>query len=140
MVITVGREIDPAELGPTPPHIRVERFVPQQFLLPRCNVVACHAGSGSVLGALAFGVPMLLLPMGADQPANADRCADLGVATMLDPLTVSPEQAAEAVRTLLTEPRFGPPQRSGGRPAKPCRPPDEAVRWIQMLNGHSSSS
>ncbi len=29
VVATVGREIDPAELGPQPPHVRIERFVPQ---------------------------------------------------------------------------------------------------------------
>jgi hypothetical protein len=29
------------------------------------------------MGAVTFGLPSVLLPMGADQPHNAARCADL---------------------------------------------------------------
>lgn len=106
IVVTVGREIDPTELGPMPPHVHVERFVPQASVLPHCDLVVCHAGSGSVMGALAFGRPMLLLPMGADQPANADRCADLGVATVLDPLLATVDDVTTAARELLLDPTF----------------------------------
>ncbi|HEY8788110.1 MAG TPA: glycosyltransferase [Actinopolymorphaceae bacterium] len=81
IIVTVGREIDPAELGDQPANVRVDRFVRQEALLPHCDVVVSHAGSGSVIGALAFGVPLVLLPMGADQPLNADRCLALGVRT-----------------------------------------------------------
>lgn len=77
IIVTVGREIDPAELGNQPTKVRIDRFVPQEVLLPHCDVVVSHAGSGSVIGALAFGVPLVLLPMGADQPLNADRCQAL---------------------------------------------------------------
>ncbi len=74
VVATVGAEIDPAEFGPLPPHVRVERFLPQAEILPRCSAVVSQAGSGSVLGALAHGLPQVLIPMGADQPLNASRC------------------------------------------------------------------
>ena len=84
VVVTVGRQIDPAELGPQPPHVRVERFVPQADILARCSAVVSHGGSGSVLGALAHGLPQVLIPMGADQPLNAARCEQLGVARVLD--------------------------------------------------------
>ena len=71
VVVTTGREVDPAALGPQPSNVRVESYVPQASLLPRCDLVVSHGGSGSVIGALAHGVPMVLLPMGADQPFNA---------------------------------------------------------------------
>jgi UDP:flavonoid glycosyltransferase YjiC (YdhE family) len=51
VVATVGRSLDPAELGPQPANVRVERFAPQAELLPRCAVAVTHAGSGSVAGA-----------------------------------------------------------------------------------------
>jgi UDP:flavonoid glycosyltransferase YjiC (YdhE family) len=140
VVVTVGRELNPAELGPTLSHVRVERFVPQQFLLPRCDVVACHAGSGSVLGALAFGVPMLLVPMGADQPANADRCAELGVATVLDPLQLTPEQVAGAARTLLQESRFRAAAQPWRAACADLPTAADAVPWFHQLTRHSSSS
>ena len=101
VVITVGNEIDPAELGVRADSIHIERFIPQQVLLAHCQVAVTHAGSGSVIGALAFGVPLVLLPMGADQPWNADRCQELGVAEVLDPIAASAAQIREATNTVL---------------------------------------
>src|SRR5205823_2594812 len=80
LVVTVGRDIDPAELGPQPANVHIERYIPQAWLLPHCRLVVSHGGSGSVMGALAHGLPLVLLPMGADQPLNGARCAALGVA------------------------------------------------------------
>jgi len=140
VVVTVGREIDPAELGPPPANVRVERYVPQQFLLPRCDLLVCHAGSGSVLGALASGVPMLLLPMGADQPANADQCAALGVATVLDPLTTTPAEVTAEARVLLTDPRFRLAAAPWRDVCAALPSAKYAVGWIRTLAAHSSSS
>jgi UDP:flavonoid glycosyltransferase YjiC (YdhE family) len=106
IVVTLGREIDPAEVGPQPAHVRVERFIPQRDLLPHCALAVTHAGSGSVIGALAFGVPLLLLPMGADQPHNADRCAALGVGRQLDPLTAGPAEIRAAAAGVLATPAY----------------------------------
>lgn len=106
VVVTVGREIDPAELGHQPSNIRVERFIPQEALLPHCSAVVSHAGSGSVVGALTFGIPSVLLPLGADQPLNAARCAALGVARVLDPLTADAHDVRSAVTTVLHAPAY----------------------------------
>jgi UDP:flavonoid glycosyltransferase YjiC (YdhE family) len=70
-------------------------------------VVVSHAGSGSVLGALAFGRPMVLLPIGADQPLNAERCVATGVAVALDPMRAAPDDVAAAVTTVLDDPGYG---------------------------------
>jgi UDP:flavonoid glycosyltransferase YjiC (YdhE family) len=104
VAVTVGRDVDPAELGTQPRHVRVERFVPQASLLPHCAAVVSHGGSGSVLGALAHGVPMVLIPMGADQPLNAGRCEALGVARVLDARTATPAEVREAVSAVLEDP------------------------------------
>ncbi|GAA1518135.1 glycosyltransferase [Kribbella lupini] len=106
VVVTVGREVDPAELGERADNVLVERFVPQRALLPRAAAVVSHAGSGTVVSALACGVPLVLLPMGADQPWNADRCEELGVGRVLDPLTASPAEATAAVDDVLTTPGY----------------------------------
>jgi MGT family glycosyltransferase len=104
LVVTIGSEIDPATFGPQPAHVRIERYVPQSWLLPRCSLMVSQAGSGGVTGALALGVPMVLLPIGADQPANAARCVALGVARVLDPVGCSPETVREAARAVLADP------------------------------------
>jgi UDP:flavonoid glycosyltransferase YjiC (YdhE family) len=106
LVVTVGREIDPAEFGPQPANFRIERYVDQAAVLPRCRAVVCHGGSGSVLGALAHGLPLVVIPMGADQPLNAARCAALGVGRVLDALAATPDDAREAVSAVLTEPAY----------------------------------
>jgi UDP:flavonoid glycosyltransferase YjiC (YdhE family) len=104
VVVTVGRTLDPGELGAQPRNVRVERFVPQDELLPRCAAAVSHAGSGSVAGALAHGVPLVCVPIGADQPLNAARCVALGAGLALDPLTLRPEDARDAVAEVLDEP------------------------------------
>jgi len=104
VVMTVGRDIDPAEFGPQPDRVHIERHTPQSQLLPHCSLVVSHAGSGSVIGALAHGLPMVLLPMGADQPHNAARCAELGLARVLDAVRATPGELREAVSIQLLDP------------------------------------
>ncbi len=103
VVVTVGHEIDPAELGPQPANVTVERFLSAKEILPRSQLVVCHGGSGTVIGALAFGVPLILLPMGADQPLNAERCQALGVARVLDAATATEQAIDHAARVALTD-------------------------------------
>lgn len=107
VIVTVGRDIDPAELGPQPAHVRIERYVPQSEVLPHCDGVVSHGGSGSVTNALAHGLPMVLIPLGADQPLNAARCETLGVARVLDALTATPQQVREAVSRVLDDSAYG---------------------------------
>ncbi len=104
VVMTVGRGNDPAPLAPLPANAVVERFVPQSFILPRASVVVTHGGSGSILGALAEGLPMVLVPQGADQFENAARCAELGAGLVLMPGEVTSRSVREAVETVLAEP------------------------------------
>ncbi len=105
-VVTVGREVDPQELGEQPGNVHIERYIPQSLLLPHCSLVVSHAGSGSVIGALAHGLPMVLIPIGADQPLNASRCEQLRVAQVLDALKATPESVRTAVSTVISDPTY----------------------------------
>ena len=67
VVMTVGHDHDPAELAPFPANARVERFIPQAELLPSCSVIVHHSGAGTTFGALAHGVPQVILPQGRRQ-------------------------------------------------------------------------
>ncbi|HXA61040.1 MAG TPA: glycosyltransferase [Streptosporangiaceae bacterium] len=106
LVVTVGRHIDPAEFGPQPANVRIERYLPQSSVLPNCDLVVSHGGSGSVIGALAHGLPSVLIPMGADQPHNAARCADLGVSRVLDAVRATPEAVRDAASAVLADPAY----------------------------------
>jgi UDP:flavonoid glycosyltransferase YjiC (YdhE family) len=106
VIATVGTQIDPAVFGAQRAGVRVERFVPQESVLPGCDLVISHGGSGSVIGALAHGLPTVLLPMGADQPQNAEQCARLGVGRELDPVTATPDDVRAAVAEVLADPGY----------------------------------
>lgn len=106
VIATVGRAIDPAVFGSQAANIEIAQYIPQSVVLPHCAAVVAHGGSGSVIGALAHGLPMVLIPMGADQPQNAARCADLGVALVLDAVTAAPADVHAAVSTLLADPSY----------------------------------
>ncbi|MDJ0864580.1 MAG: glycosyltransferase [Myxococcota bacterium] len=106
VIATVGPDLDPRELGPQPSHVRVETFVPQSAVLPHCELVVSHGGSGSVIGALAHGLPSVLVPIGADQPGNARRCVALGVARELDAISLTPEEVRAATAAVLDDPSY----------------------------------
>jgi MGT family glycosyltransferase len=105
VIATVGRDNDPDRLRPWPANARIERFVPQAVLLPRCAAAVNHGGSGTMFGALAHGLGQLILPQSADNFVNADAVARAGYGTQLLPEQVTPASVADAVRTLLTDPR-----------------------------------
>jgi UDP:flavonoid glycosyltransferase YjiC (YdhE family) len=106
VVVTVGREVEPEALGPQPANVRVAQYVPQSLLLRHCDLVVSHAGSGSVVGALAHGLPMVLLPIGADQPLNAARCIALDIARVLDPFEATSADVASATEEVLADVRY----------------------------------
>ncbi len=103
VLLTVGHHVDPADLGPRPAHVRVERFVPQAEVLATADLVVSHGGSGSLVAALAHGLPSVLLPLGADQPHNAARAEELGLARVLDAATATPEEIRRGVEEALQD-------------------------------------
>jgi MGT family glycosyltransferase len=106
LVVTVGRGKDPAELGPQPPHMRVERYVPQSLLLPHCDLVVCHGGHNTVLAAVGHGLPLVVVPIAADQPENARRCAELGLGRVVGPDERAPDAIRRAAGDVLRDPRY----------------------------------
>ena len=75
---------------------------PLAALLPRCDAVLCHAGSGTTLAALTAGLPLVLVPDGADQFVNAESCRKAGVARTLTPDRTTPAAVRDAVTAVLS--------------------------------------
>ena len=78
VLLTLGGELPDDALGPLPGNVHAERWVPQADVLAHADLVVCHGGSGTTLGALAAGVPLVVMPLFADQPHNARRVAAVG--------------------------------------------------------------
>ena len=106
VVVTVGYSQDPAQLAPFPPNVRVERFIPQAEILPTCALVIHHGGAGTTFGALAHGVPQVIIPQGADNFEHAAMCTRAGAALTLLPGDFTPGNLGAAVRRTLQEPTF----------------------------------
>jgi UDP:flavonoid glycosyltransferase YjiC (YdhE family) len=81
---------------PRPDNVHVEPWVPQSEVLASAALVVCHGGSGTAFGALAAGVPLVLVPMFADQRANAALLARTGTA-----LVTSLDRGADALRSAI---------------------------------------
>ena len=120
VVIALGAGIPPEALGEVASNIRVGGFLPQARILERASVVVNHGGYGTVSAALGAGLPLFLLPMGADQPYNTERCITAGAALGViqdqppgpppagpPPFTApDPHVIRDGTRRLLDEPAF----------------------------------
>lgn len=106
VVITVGPEVDVASVGPPPPNVRVERYVPQSLLFGRCSVIVCHGGYGTLLAAIEHGVPLVVVPFGADQPINARSVERLGIGRVIEEDEVTAERMRATVRAVLDDPAY----------------------------------
>lgn len=82
VLMTTGPHVTASELGPLPANVSVEAFVPQVQVLRHARAMICHGGSGTLVGGFAAGIPILALPLFADQPENAERLQAAGLGLM----------------------------------------------------------
>lgn len=105
VVATVGNDNDPAVLGPQPANVHVERYIPQALLLPHCQLVVNQGGT-AMLDILGHGLPLLVVPQGANQFHNAEACVRSGAGLALLPAEVEAPRVAEGLRRLVKEDSF----------------------------------
>ena len=101
VLATTGHDLDPVQFGPQPSHVAIARFIPQALVLRQVDAVVCHCGSGTMLGALAEGRPIVALPMAADQFANAEQIVRTGAGLAVPPEERTPEAIRGAVEQVL---------------------------------------
>jgi UDP:flavonoid glycosyltransferase YjiC (YdhE family) len=111
VLFTVGNAIEIAGLHPIPNNVHVEAWVPQNDVFREASLVICHGGSGTTFGALAAGLPIVFVPLFADQLPNALRVVEAGAGLEVAPGSqsgkrprardFSPARIAEAVTTVL---------------------------------------
>ncbi|ROO63266.1 N-glycosyltransferase [Micromonospora sp. Llam0] len=106
-VVAIGSDQDPDGWGGArATNVRLESFVPQQELLPFCDLFITHGGFNGVREAIGSGVPMVTLPLFGDHPATAARLSRLGLALELNADTVTPAALRAAVTTVLRDPGY----------------------------------
>lgn len=81
-------------------------FAPQQAVLARADAVVSHAGSNTVMDAIAARTPILALPIAFDQPGTASRVAHAGIGLKASPQFASSDHMAKLLKRLLNESSF----------------------------------
>jgi MGT family glycosyltransferase len=103
-VLTTGPAIPPQDV-PAPPNVRVLRAAPHSEVLAEADAVVTHAGHGTVLKALAAGVPVVCMPLGRDQKDNTTRVLRLGAGVRISK-RASVDQIGAAVQNVLNQPAY----------------------------------
>lgn len=103
-LITTGPALDPSMVRP-PANVEVVASAPHAEVLRHASAVVNHGGHGTVVKALAAGVPMVVMHHGRDQADNAARVTARGAGIAVK-RTATPATIAAAVRRLLDEPSF----------------------------------
>jgi len=147
VLVTTGRTVDPAVLGPQPDNVHAASFVAQDEVLGAAAAVVCHAGVGTVYGALSVGVPLVVAPLGADQPVCAMGCVLAGAAVSLapvpqpedfmafvtNPAEVTAAQVSDATARVLDSSTYGQAARRIADEIAGTPPPASVVPWLASL-------
>lgn len=129
-VITTGFGLDPDEIR-VPPEVLVRRYIPHVALMPHASLVVTHGGMGTVLAATAYGVPMLCMPLGRDQPEIAARVEALGAGR-----TIHLEAPVEEIRSAISDALESDELRAGARRmAEVIAGYEKGARAIEELEG-----
>jgi N-glycosyltransferase len=83
-----------------------ESWLDFDAIVPRCAVVVTVGGFGTVMAALRYGVPVVVLPSGADHETNGRRCAALGVGAHLPRATLTPATLRAAIDRVINDPAY----------------------------------
>jgi len=103
-IVTLGPALDAVQLR-VPGNVEVQRLARHSELFTQAAVVVTHGGHGTVIRALAAGVPVVCLPMGRDQAGNAARVVARKAGKLL-PLTASVAAICATINEVLTVPRY----------------------------------
>jgi UDP:flavonoid glycosyltransferase YjiC (YdhE family) len=122
-------------LGNIPGNVRLEPWAPQDLVLPHAAALICHGGSGTIIGGLAAGVPMVVTPVGADQPENARRIEAVGAGIAVadrDPATI-----CAALERALTDPAI---RAGAGRLAAEIAATPDVDAAVTMMTGFARAA
>lgn len=134
IVVTTGP--NPADTVQTrSPHVHVADYLPQSHILPKVDLVVSHGGAGTTLGAVAYGLPHLVIPGAAlSQQRNAMRTEAIGIGLSL-PQDADTEQVRTAAQRLLSDPAYQAAGAAARASLERLPSVEEGVRLLDTLGG-----
>lgn len=101
VLVTVGPALEAGDLA-LPANAAAVSYVPHDQVLPEASVLISHMGHGTLAAGVRNGVPLVAVPMGRDQHANAAVVEALGIGRMVD-AAADPTLLAEAAGGILAD-------------------------------------
>ncbi|XP_055444697.1 UDP-glucuronosyltransferase 2B4-like isoform X4 [Bubalus kerabau] len=130
----------PDTLGP---NTRLYKWIPQNDLLghPKTKAFITHGGSNGIYEAIYHGIPMVGLPLFADQPHNIVHMTAKGAAIRLDLETISTADLLNALKEVINNPFYKENimRLSAIQHDQPMKPLDRAVFWIEFVMRHKGA-
>nr|KAF6394209.1 hypothetical protein mPipKuh1_018451 [Pipistrellus kuhlii] len=130
----------PDTLGP---NTRLYKWIPQNDLLghPKTKAFITHGGTNGIYEAISHGIPMVGLPMFADQPDNIAHMKTKGAAIRMDFNTMSTADLLNALKTVINDPSYkeNAMRLSRIHHDQPMKPLERAVFWIEFVMRHKGA-
>ena len=131
LILSLGNNLQPEELGPVPDGVIVVRYAPQLELLKRAALCITHGGPNTVLEALANGVPLVAIPITNDQPGTAARIAYTHIGLFLRLEEANAERLASLVDQVMTDESY---KAAARRMAQAITEADGLSRAVEIID------
>ncbi|XP_029767797.1 UDP-glucuronosyltransferase 2A1-like isoform X3 [Terrapene carolina triunguis] len=130
----------PETLGP---NTRIYDWIPQNDLLghPKTKAFITHGGTNGIYEAIYHGIPMVGIPMFADQPDNIAHMKAKGMAVELDFNTMQTQDLIDALNMVINNSSYkeNAVRLSEIHHDQPIKPLDRAVFWIEFVMRHQGA-
>ncbi|XP_068089221.1 UDP-glucuronosyltransferase 2A2-like isoform X2 [Hyperolius riggenbachi] len=118
-------------------------WIPQNDLLghPKTKAFITHGGTNGIYEAIYHGVPMVGIPLFADQPDNMIHMKTKGMAVILDINKMTTQDIVDALNTVINNPTYKENAMRISRihHDQPVKPLDRAVFWIEFVMRHKGA-
>nr|XP_044622641.1 UDP-glucuronosyltransferase 2B31-like isoform X2 [Equus asinus] len=130
----------PDTLGP---NTRLYKWIPQNDLLghPKTKAFITHGGANGIYEAIYHGIPVVGIPLFADQPDNVAHMKTKGAAVRLDFDRMTSSDLLNALKTVIHDPSYkdNAMKLSRIQHDQPMKPLDRAVFWIEFVMRHKGA-
>ena len=133
VIAAVGRDADPARFASVPDNVTVLPWVAQVDVLRRASLFITHGGFNSAKEALSLGVPLVVIPLGADQFYTAERVEALGLGLTVNADDRSPATIRRRAGEVLESPAYRDRAAAFAAKIAALPPLSEAVTLLERL-------
>lgn len=103
LILGVGPDFKEEKLYPLPENVTVAGWAPQLDILQVASLAIIHGGLGSIKECIYYGVPMIVLPLGFDQPLNGKRITKQRLGVVGDIASISESELRAHMLYLLND-------------------------------------